>query len=331
MHPTSRLCLLAFAALVLEPAGAQQDYERLKFHAAPKPLPDGAVTEDWPRFLGKTDNSVSRETKLLKEWPEGGPQLVWEIEKGQGYTGPSFSAGRGVFFHRLGDRETIECLDPETGKRHWQHDYEIEFESEIGYSNGPKGNAVIDGDRVYTLGVTARLFAFNLESGAVLWENDLMKSYGVPDYFFGYGTIPIVWKDRVLVNVGGRDPENEKGGVCVAAFDKVTGKELWTVRDQWGASYASPIIAKLHGRDCLLVFAGGKSDPASGGLLTIDPQDGKVLDRFPWRADMVFSANASTPLAVGENRVFLSECYELGAVMLEFDKPLQARQRPPLP
>ena len=41
-------------------------FDRLKFHKAPKPLPEGAVTEDWPRFLGASDNAISKETKLLK-------------------------------------------------------------------------------------------------------------------------------------------------------------------------------------------------------------------------------------------------------------------------
>ncbi|MGI9242254.1 MAG: PQQ-binding-like beta-propeller repeat protein, partial [Verrucomicrobiales bacterium] len=315
-----------FVALVpalAGPAGAQEPYDRLNFIAEPKPLAGGAVTEDWPRFLGKTDNSVSRETMLLKEWPDG-LKPVWEIAKGQGYTAPSFAGGRGVVFHRLGDRETVECIDPESGERFWQYDYEVEFESEIGYSNGPKANAVIDGGTVITCGVTARLHAFELDSGKLIWERDLAGDYMVPDYFFGYGTNPLIWEDRVLVNVGGRDPDHQDGGVCVAAFDAATGKELWTVRDEWGASYASPVMAELHGNPCLLVFAGGKSDPASGGLLTIDPASGKVLDRFPWRAEMVFSANASTPIVVGGNRVFLSECYRDGAVMLEFDPELKS-------
>ena len=243
----------------------------------------------------------------------------------RGYTAPSFSSGRGVFFHRLGDEETVECLDAETGKRYWTFDYKVEFDSEIGYSNGPKANPVIDDDRVYTCGVTARLHAFDLKSGRLLWEKDLMKEYHIPHYFFGFGVAPVVSGDRIMLNVGGREPDNPAGGVCVAAFDRLTGEELWVVRDrEWGASYASPIMAKLHGKECLLVFAGGKSDPASGGLLTIDPENGKVLDRFPWRADMVFSANASTPIVLEGNRVFLSECYKIGAVMLEFDEQFKS-------
>ena len=302
MKRATNLCRLVCVVLVSVSwahSGAQESYDRLTFHKAPKPLAEGAVTEDWPRFLGAADLSVSRETKILKTWPDGGPSKVWEIAKGNSYTAPSFADGRGVVFHRIADEEVIECIEPETGQRYWEYKYGIEFQSEIGYSNGPKASAVIDGGLVYTAGVTARMHALDLKTGKLVWEKDMMKDYLVPQYFFGYGTVPVVWKDRILVNVGGRDEDHAVGGVCVAAFDKKTGKELWTVRDEWGASYASPVVAKLHGKDCLLVFTGGKSDPASGGLLTIDPANGKVLDRFPWRAPMIFSANASTPIAVG--------------------------------
>ena len=318
--------ILSITLCLLLPGFGQENYEGLTFHAAPKPLPEGAVTEDWPRFLGKTDNSKSAETKLLKDWPEDGLQVVWEAAKGQGYTAPTFAGGRGVFFHRLAGKEVVECLEAETGKRFWKYEYPVEFKCEIGYSDGPKASPLIDDGRVYIAGVTARLHAFDLKSGKLLWEKDLAKEYSVPKYFFGYGTVPVIHGEQIMLNVGGREPDNPAGGVCVAAFNKVTGEEIWTARDkEWGASYASPIMATLHGKPCLMVFTGGKSDPASGGLLTIDPENGKVLDRFPWRPDIVFSANASTPLALGGNRIFLSECYRLGAVVLEFDETFKSK------
>ena len=75
-------CLLPMAVF------SQDAYDRLTYHAAPKPLSKDAVTENWPRFLGATDNSVSRETKLSRQL-DGGLKLVWEVAKGQGYTAPS--------------------------------------------------------------------------------------------------------------------------------------------------------------------------------------------------------------------------------------------------
>src|SRR5688500_6766613 len=49
------------SAPAAEPASSQG----LTFHAAPKPLPAGAVTEDWPHFLGPRHNATTKETHLL--------------------------------------------------------------------------------------------------------------------------------------------------------------------------------------------------------------------------------------------------------------------------
>ncbi len=54
----------------------------VRFHTKPKPLPTGAVTHDWTSFLGPTHNAVSTETKLLKDWPAGGPSPDLGAEQG---------------------------------------------------------------------------------------------------------------------------------------------------------------------------------------------------------------------------------------------------------
>src|SRR6516225_2400665 len=64
----------------------------VQFHSEPKPLPPGAVVEDWKSFRGPTHDSISRETKLLVNWPNGGPKMVWEMRKGTGYSSPRFRA-----------------------------------------------------------------------------------------------------------------------------------------------------------------------------------------------------------------------------------------------
>ena len=34
--------------------------------------------DDWPQFRGPKRDGISKETGLLKQWPEGGPKLVWQ-------------------------------------------------------------------------------------------------------------------------------------------------------------------------------------------------------------------------------------------------------------
>lgn len=328
------------AAAAPEPSS----FDRLTFHAAPSALATDAVTSDWPHMLGPAFDATSPESPLLKIWPEGGPEKVWEIKKGEGYTSPSVVDEFCVLFHAIEGRETVECVHALTGKRFWSVDYAIEYQDRLGYANGPRGSATISQGRVLTLGVTSILQCLELKTGRVLWRRNLAEEFLVPQEFFGHGSTPFVHEGRVYLNVGGKaeriDPEEgrrdraeklAKAGTCVAAFDLVTGGLLWAVEDEWGSSYASPIVAKLHHEDRLLVFAGGESDPATGGLLCIDPANGKVYERFSWRADMYTSVNATTPLVVpGKNRVFVTTAYPkgkpIGGIMLEFDEKWKARE-----
>jgi outer membrane protein assembly factor BamB len=296
----------------------------LEYHAAPQKLPAGAVVAEWPRFLGPNNDATSQETKLLATWPEEGLKVVWELACGDGYACPVIAGGRLVYFHRLDGKEIVECLDPETGGRFWEFSHAVEYKDRYGFSPGPRASAVIDDGRVYTAGVTAQLHCLDLMTGKLLWKRDLMKDFGVPQYFFGYGTTPVVWNDRLVVNVGGRG-KNGEPGVCVAAFDKTSGKTLWEVQDAWGASYASPVVGTIRGKDCALVLAAGESKPSHGGLLTIDVRTGKLYDRFSWRARKYESVIASSPLVIDAKRVFISECYEKGGVMLEFDPKLKSK------
>lgn len=303
-----------------EVPGEATPFERLTYFSAPKPLDPDAVVSDWPRFLGPTDDCKTPETHLLDTIPEGGLTKVWEMEKGSGYTSPVFGKGKLVFFDRIGDEEIIQCLEPETGKEIWSHSDPVVYQDRYGFNNGPRASAVIDGDRVFTLGVTSRLTCLDFATGSVLWQRELKNEFELASYFFGHGSCPLVWKDKVIVPLGTSDQ------LSVAAFDRESGALLWGTRHEWNASYASPIVAELQGKERLLVLGGGESDPAFGGLMCIEPEDGKLLDAFPWRADKFESVNGSTPVAVGNNRVYISDAYEIGGVLLELGENLKWKE-----
>ena len=38
---------------------------------------DAAAFPSWPQFRGPQNDNLSTETGLLKQWPEGGPKLLW--------------------------------------------------------------------------------------------------------------------------------------------------------------------------------------------------------------------------------------------------------------
>jgi outer membrane protein assembly factor BamB len=294
----------ALGALLLQPALVRMAYGQAR---RPKPLPAGAVTHDWPSFLGPLHNGVSSETKLTRTLP---PPLVWEFPKGEGYVSPAIAGDRLVYLHRVRDEEVVECLQPETGARQWQFKYPTAYEDRYGYNNGPRSSPVIDRGRVFTTGAEGKLHCLELTSGNVMWKRDLRADYRVPQDFFGTASTPLVEGNLLIVNVGA--PK----GPTVAALALDTGREVWRAGTEWGPSYASPIPAVLHGRRRVLVFAGGESKPPVGGLMCIDPASGRVDFTFPWRSTSFESVNASCPV-VFDNKVFVSASYRTGGALVD--------------
>jgi outer membrane protein assembly factor BamB len=294
-------------SLMLAPFAAAT-HPDVKVHGKPHALAKDAVTNDWTRFLGPTMNAVSTETKISRKLP---PPLLWEMRKGLGYTSPAIRGDRLVYLHRNGAQEFIECLHPETGAQHWQTTYATTYEDRYGYNNGPRSSPVIDGDRVYTLGVQGVLHCLTLDSGKIVWKRNVNADYKVPQDFFGTAGTPLVDGGLIVLNVGAPGD-----GPCVVALDKSTGKEVWRAGKDWGPSYASPIPCSVHGQKRVMVFAGGESQPPVGGLLSIDPANGKVDFTFPWRSRSYESVNASCPV-IFDNKVFVSASYRTGGALLE--------------
>jgi len=301
--------------LTAQPAAKPKPLSTVTFHAAAKPLPQGAVTEDWPWFLGPAHHGVSSETKLLKTWPKSGPSAVWELERGDGYASPSIVGDYLVYPHRVKDEVIVECLHPETGASYWQFRYPTNYQDRYGYSNGPRASAVIDGNRVYLLGVEGQFFCLELSTGRLVWQRNINSEFKVTQDFFGTVTSPLLEGDLLIINVGG--PQ-----ACVVAFDKHTGKAVWRSGDGWGPSYASPTPATIHGQRRVFVFAGGDSDPPKGGLLCLNPASGKIDFQFPWRSRKYESVNACCPVVINDS-VFISATYRTGSTLLKLDRNFQ--------
>jgi len=271
---------------------------------------------DWPTFLGPHRDARSPETGILTTWPANGPRLVWQMPLGEGYAGASVAAGRAFLFDRDGDQARLTAVRSETGEKLWQKRYPTAYEDMYGYSNGPRAVPVIDGDRVYTYGVEGHLRAHRVRDGKLLFDIDTIARYGVKQNFFGVGATPLIEGDLLIVPVGGSPPDSPdiksgevtSNGSALVAFDKRSGEERYRLGDEL-ASYSSPVIADIGGRRQGLYFA-------RGGLLGFDPVRGKAGFHFPWRAKILESVNAATPVVSGD-RVFLTETYGPGSVLLK--------------
>ena len=96
------------------------------------------------------------------------------------------------------------------------------------------------------------------------------------------------------------------------------GKEKWRCGDDL-ASYSSPRTVTIDGDEYLLVLA-------RTHLHLIDPRKGKSLGSVKHRADILESVNAMVPV-VRDNRVFVSDCYNLGSAVYDVELTGEADEK----
>jgi outer membrane protein assembly factor BamB len=262
-----------------------------------------APAQDWPQHLGPTRDGV-----YAGELPAR--RVAWTKEVGQGFSAPVVAGGKLILFHRLRDRETVQCFDAKTGRQLWSYDYPTRYRDDFGFDEGPRATPAISGGRVYTFGAEGALHALDFATGKKLWSVDTREKFGAAKGFFGAANSPLVDGGRVLLNVGGAKSSG------IVAFNAENGNVQWTATDD-GASYSAPVIATIGGAPHALFFT-------RNGLVDLDPSSAKVRFSFRWRSRNDASVNAAVPLVIGD-LVFLSASYGTGATVLriEGDKPKQ--------
>jgi outer membrane protein assembly factor BamB len=271
-------------------------------------IPLTIAAEDWPRWRGPQADGVWRESGIVEKFPSETIARKWTAEIGAGYTSPTVAEGRVYLMDRLTkpvSTERILCFDEETGKELWKVAYECEY-GKIGYQAGPRAAVTIDGGKVYALGATGRMHCLDAASGEIVWQRDLERDYDIDMPIWGISGSPLIFQDLVVLHIGGR------GGACIVALDKGTGKEVWKALND-RAQYTTPVLVEQGGKPVLICWTG---DSASG----LEATSGKVLWRHVWKPRNM-PIGIATPV-VAKDRVFFTSFYD-GSLMLRLtaDKP----------
>ena len=265
----------------------------------PVPAPASGSTY-WADFLGPGRLGHYDQKPILTQWPAGGLPQVWKQPVGGGYA--SFTAANGLVFtieQRRGN-EVVAAYDLRTGRERWTHSWKALFEEIMG-GNGPRATPVWDDGRVYALGAEGELRCLEAATGKLVWNKNILADNGAANIRWGMSASPLVVDGKVIVTPGGRH------GNSVVAYDKLTGKRVWSSLDD-KAAYASPTVATVGGRRQLLVMTAKRA-------VGLAVADGRLLWEYPWVTDN--DINAAQPIAVAANRVYLSSGYGHGATVLE--------------
>ena len=255
----------------------------------------------WTDFRGPQRDGHYREGKVLTRWPSTGLAPMWKQPAGGGYASFAIAGGRAFTIEQRGREEVVAAYDVMTGRELWTAAWAAEFRESMG-GDGPRATPVWWDGRVYALGAEGELRALDERTGTTVWRTNILGDARTDNLQWGMAASPIVVDGLVIVQPGGGSTRQ-----ALAAYDARTGEPRWQALDD-RQSYASPMVVTLAGRRQLLVFTAER-------LLGFDPATQEVLWEYSWPGPN--GINAAQPLVLGDDRVFLSSGYGMGAAVIQ--------------
>jgi len=253
--------------------------------------------EDWPQWRGPRRDGLSRETGLLKKWPEDGPKRLWTA-RGLGIGFSSMAVANSMIF-TAGDKEGktfLTALDLD-GKLLWQTPNGPAWK---GNPAGSRSTPTVDDGRVYYLSAHGNLLCADARTGKPIWSLNILERFQGRNITWGLAESPLIDGEKLICCPGG--PRS-----AMVALDKKTGKTVWVcpgAGDKPG--YASAIAVEQDG---LRLYVTMTSRAAIG----VAAETGKLLWRLPHKT--AYDCNIPTPI-YHAGHIFIDSGYGSGGALL---------------
>jgi outer membrane protein assembly factor BamB len=291
--------------------------------AAPRPAvgdPTAVAADPWQsapgdfwRFLGPDGTASVESPTLDPDWEARPPRRLWRRPIGAGWSGFATCGDHAVTLEQRGEEEIVACYDLASGEPEWAVATPARHETVLG-GVGPRSTPTVRDGVVYATGGTGWLHAIDGASGRVIWKKDVLVDLGIDAaahaaaVAWGRAGSPLVLDDVVVVP-GGGPRQSDPAAVSLVAYDRATGERRWTAGDEQ-ISYCTPAVARIGGRDVLLIVN-------EASVVGYDPDDRRVVLRFPWPGHSNSDATCSQALVLDDRRILVSKGYGIGAAAFE--------------
>ena len=246
--------------------------------------------QEWTQWRGPSrDGSVSAKNAPAA-WPES-LQRSWRVEIGEGYSSPVVAGGRAFVHGRRDPEEIVASINLADGKIVWQQKYQSEFKKNqyaVEMAKGPHATPLVIGNRLFTLGVTGILNAWDTATGKQLWTRDFSNLIDTSKLFCGTASSPLLVNGRLVVQVG-----SDVHGGQILGINPATGATEWEWRGP-GPGYASPVVIETGGQQQIVTMT-------EGSIVGVDGKNGKELWSVPFPDE--WHENISTPLWTGAHLI----------------------------
>ncbi|RLD94388.1 MAG: alcohol dehydrogenase [Bacteroidetes bacterium] len=260
-------------------------------------LSDG-FTQEPTIWRGPSRDGHYPETGLLKQWPAGGPEIIWSLtDLGQGHSSAIVDQGFVYTTGMISDMGYLFKLD-QKGKLVYKIEYGPEF-TESFY--GTRGTPTIVGDKIYLLSGLGKLYCFDNETGDILWTKDLFKDFDGSIIQWGMNETPVVDGKVLYITPGGKKNN-------LVALNRHTGDLIWSSPGNGElTAYCTPLLFEHNGRKLLATHS-------ESHLMGFDATTGKML----WKQHQPneWSVHPNTPI-YDEGGLFYLSGYGQGGGMLE--------------
>ena len=204
-----------------------------------------ATAQDWPQWRGPNRDGSVESFTLPSTWPEGLTEQ-WTVDVGLGYATPVIVGDRIYMYTRQDGDEVMLAMDVDTGDVVWRSGYPAPFElmpAAARHGPGPKSTPTFADGRLFTLGMSGIVTAWDADTGRHLWQMEAPPVQ--PTYHTAMS--PVVDGDVMIVHIGGQDDG------ALTAFEVATGEVRWSW-DGDGPAYGSPIVVELGGTRQVVTF-----------------------------------------------------------------------------
>ena len=235
-------------------------------------------TTDWAQWRGANRDGAAT-FSAPTAWPDK-LNLKWKVEVGIGYSAPITVGDRVYAFSRQGEDEVMRALDAASGKVVWETKYNATYKPNPAatrtHGTGPKSTPTFADGRLYTLGMSGIVSAFDAASGRLLWQKP--KTDVEPLYHTAMS--PLVDRGLVILHVGGHS------NGALTAFDARTGDVKWSWNGD-GPGYGSPIAVDLGGTRQVITMT-------QDNLVSVSAATGELLWKRPYTVRA--TRNSVTPI-----------------------------------
>ena len=253
------------------------------------------ASRDWPQWRGPARDGSVPAASAPATWPAA-LKAAWRVEIGEGYSSPVVAGGRIYIHSRRDPAEIVTALDLTSGRTVWQKTYDAPY-GKNSYASamgkGPNATPLVASGRVFTLGATGRLTAWDAATGAEIWKQDYSTSVDFSKLFCGTAASPLMVDGALVVQVG-----SDIHGGRVLALDPATGAAKWTWKGL-GPGYASPVVIEIGGVRHVVAMT-------NGSIVGLDAATGRELwtSPFPdeWHENIVTPVWTGSALVVSGTR-----------------------------